>query len=344
MLCSYLKLLRYQEGGMRFAEQNGTCFRRVWLFLMMALTVMGCSGGGQKNTGETTTATIPGAPTIGVAAASGSGKATVSFAAPSSNGGDAITGYIVTSNPEEITGAGTESPIRVTGLANGTSYTFTVQAVNAVGTGPASAASNSVTPTADGEIGNGKIPDTGQTISYTDTAGEDSDYTITPPSYTKLDADGNALPDSASSWAMVMDNVTGLIWESKTNDGGIHDVDNRYTWYDSDTATNGGNAGTAGNGTDTEDFINALNSAGFGGFNDWRLPNRNELQSLIDYSTYDPAIDTVKFPGVVSEDYWSSTTNANNTVTAWLVYFGNGGVGYSNESYSLYVRAVRGGQ
>jgi hypothetical protein len=77
---------------------------------------------------------------------------------------------------------------------------------------------------------------------------------------------------------------------------------------------------------------------------DWRLPNRNELESLIDYSTYDPAINTVAFPGAVSADYWSSTTNANNTVTAWLVYFGNGGVGYSNESHSLNVRAVRGGQ
>ena len=59
----------------------------------------------------------------------------------------------------------------------------------------------------------GDLPDTGQTTSYTTVFGEDSDYTINPPSYTKLDQAGNELPDSAVNWVMVRDNVTGLIWE-----------------------------------------------------------------------------------------------------------------------------------
>ncbi|MFH1162839.1 MAG: hypothetical protein V1852_02105 [Pseudomonadota bacterium] len=71
-----------------------------------------------------------------------------------------------------------------------------------------------------------KLPDTGQTTSYTDTFGEDSDYTINSQSYTKLDSNGNALPLSATEWVMIKDNLTGLIWENKTNDGGIHDKDN----------------------------------------------------------------------------------------------------------------------
>ena len=106
----------------------------------------------------------------------------------------------------------------------------------------------------------GPVPDTGQIQSYTDTFGEDSDYTINPPSYTKLDAQGNDLPDSAASWVMVRDNVTGLIWEVKQNKDDMpdysnpHDADNKYTWYDSDPKTNGGHAGTPG-ATDTEDFI-----------------------------------------------------------------------------------------
>ena len=104
----------------------------------------------------------------------------------------------------------------------------------------------------------GPVPDTGQTQSYTDTFGEDSDYLINPPSYTKLDAQGNELSDSAASWVMVRDNVTGLIWEVKTDDGSIHDKDNEYTWYDSNPETNGGDAGTPGDGTDTEDFINRV--------------------------------------------------------------------------------------
>jgi uncharacterized protein (TIGR02145 family) len=89
--------------------------------------------------------TVPGAPTIGTATA-GNAQATVTFTAPVSNGGSAITGYTVTSSPGSITGTGTASPITVTGLTNGTAYTFTITATNAIGTSVASSASNSVTP------------------------------------------------------------------------------------------------------------------------------------------------------------------------------------------------------
>jgi len=94
----------------------------------------------------TTSATVPGAPTIDSVSA-GDGQALVTFSAPASNGGAAITGYTVTSSPDGRTGTGTDtSPITVTGLTNGVAYTFTVTATNAVGTGPASAPSNAVTP------------------------------------------------------------------------------------------------------------------------------------------------------------------------------------------------------
>ena len=61
-----------------------------------------------------------------------------------------------------------------------------------------------------------------------------------------------------------------------------------------------------------------------GGYSDWRLPNRNELQSIVDYSRYNPAIDTTYFPGTVASYYWSSTTYAYSTSIAWNVYFGYG--------------------
>jgi hypothetical protein len=287
-------------------------------------------------------ATIPGAPTIDTITV-GEGQVTVSFTAPSSNGGSTITGYIVTSSPGGETATGTTSPITVTGLTNGTAYTFTVQAINTVGTGPASTVSESVTPVA---AAPGKIPDTGQTTSYTSTFGEDSDYTINPPSYAKLDANGKALPYSASSWAMVKDNVTGLTWENKTDDGSIHDRDNEYTWYDPNPVTNGGNAGTVGNGTDTKDFIDALNSASFGGFNDWRLPTAKELSTLVhsDKLYPEPAINAAYFQNTMSSYYWSSTTYAGNPVLAWGVYFYYGVVSYVDKSFNYYVRAVRGGQ
>lgn len=94
----------------------------------------------------TVNAVIPGAPTIGTATA-GNGQATVLFTAPVANGGG-ITSYTVTATPGGITATAANSPIVVTGLTNGTEYTFTVKATNSAGTGPASAASNSVTPAA----------------------------------------------------------------------------------------------------------------------------------------------------------------------------------------------------
>jgi len=91
--------------------------------------------------------TVPGAPIIGTASA-GNAQASVAFTPPASNGGSTIMGYVATSSPGGFSGTGSASPITVTGLANGTAYTFTVTAVNALGVGPASAPSNAVTPVA----------------------------------------------------------------------------------------------------------------------------------------------------------------------------------------------------
>src|SRR5262245_23854290 len=87
---------------------------------------------------------LPGAPT-GVTATGGPGRATVNFTPPASDGGAAITSYTVTAAPGGTTATGTQSPITVTGLNGGAIYTFTVTATNAVGPGPASDPSNSVT-------------------------------------------------------------------------------------------------------------------------------------------------------------------------------------------------------
>lgn len=91
-------------------------------------------------------ATAPEAPTIGSASA-GNARCVVTFTA-NGNGGSVITGYTATSSPGSITGTGSSSPITVTGLTNGTGYTFTVTATNTEGTSSASSASNSCTPAA----------------------------------------------------------------------------------------------------------------------------------------------------------------------------------------------------
>jgi len=172
------------------------------------------------------------------------------------------------------------------------------------------------------------VPDTGQTQSFTNTFGEDSDYTTHPPLYTKLDAQGNPLLDTDPSWSMVKDNVTGLIWENKTDDGTIHDKDTSYTWDNVES-----------------DFITTLNTPpGFGGFTDWRLPTVKELSFIVNRGNSGTAINTAYFPNTISFYYWSSTTYPNSSSKAWCVSFGNSDVGPGSKSSGYYVRAVRSGQ
>jgi hypothetical protein len=128
-------------------------------------------------------AVVPGVPTIGAATA-GDAQATVAFTTPVTTGGSAITGYTVTSNPGGFTGTGTASPITVTGLTNGTAYTFTVTATNGAGTGPASTASNSATPLA------------AQTITFADPGTQDFG---TSPTLTATATSGLAVTFASST-------------------------------------------------------------------------------------------------------------------------------------------------
>ncbi len=118
-----------------------------YTFTVTATNSIGTSAASNPSA-SATPFTVPDAPTIGTATP-GNGQATVSFTAPAFNGGSVITSYTATSNPDGFTGtvnqAGSGS-ITVTGLTNGTPYTFTVTATNAAGTSAASNASNSITP------------------------------------------------------------------------------------------------------------------------------------------------------------------------------------------------------
>ena len=207
------------------------------------------------------------------------------------------------------------------------------------------------------------VPDTGQTNGY-DVAGnvitcpspgqtfysQSDTYIISTPSYTKLDGSGNPLSDSATSWNMVKDNITGLIWEVKTNKDGVksyndpHDADNTYSWYDNDSTTNGGYEGTPDKGKDTKDFINDLNSAKFGGYSDWRLPTLKELSSIVNYDipSPGPTINTTYFPNTQSSFYWTSTPSPGYDYRAWVVGFDDSNSHNYGKYGQYYVRAVRG--
>ena len=119
---------------------NGTAYT----FTVVAINAAGNSVASTA-TSAVTPITVSGAPTSPVATA-GNTQASVAFVAPVSTGGSTITGYTVTSSPTGFTGTGASSPIVVSGLSNGTAYTFTVVATNAAGNSVASTASVAVTP------------------------------------------------------------------------------------------------------------------------------------------------------------------------------------------------------
>ena len=89
------------------------------------------------------------------------------------------------------------------------------------------------------------------------------------------------------------------------------------------------------------DYVKTLST---GDHTDWRLPNINELRSLVDYSRSSPAFplgNPSPFPNAVSSRYWSSTSLAADTSSAWYIAFNDGGASNAKKNDSAFVRALR---
>ena len=137
----------------------------------------------------------------------------------------------------------------------------------------------------------------------------------------------------------ITDDATGLTWEKLSNDDSIHDVDAVYTWDNAFASK-----------------VATLNSTNFAGHNDWRLPNRFELESLVNAGTAHPAtyaaFNTDCAPGCTVFDcsctapdfYWSATSSSAYPQNAWYVLFNGGYVAEYYKGNVLRVRAVRGGR
>jgi hypothetical protein len=78
-----------------------------------------------------------------------------------------------------------------------------------------------------------------------------------------------------------------------------------------------------------------------GGSSEWRLPTRIELESIVDYSKFNPALNTTAFPSTPSEFFWSSSPGADRTSNAWVVHFNDGSSGSYDTPFTNRVRCVR---
>lgn len=145
----------------------------------------------------------------------------------------------------------------------------------------------------------------------------------------------------------ITDNRTGLTWEKLCDQDppGVtcdteHDVDSTYSW------------------TNASFKLQHLNSASFGGHNDWRLPNIKELRSLSHRASVNPAMNPIFnsgcsapcsvttcscYRGPLASSFWTSTTNALEPQYAWIVNFASGDSNPEPKGGTKLVRAVRGG-
>ena len=174
---------------------------------------------------------------------------------------------------------------------------------------------------------------TGQTTSYA--ANDDGALQLGAPLAYVDNGDGT-----------ITDLNTGLMWEKKDRNGGLHQYTSTYNW-------------TTAMGT----WLNNVNNeggVGFAGYTDWRIPNVRELQSIIDYSKLSPAHDEI-FGNIncvtscyVTEcsctnggSHWTSTryanggSNSSDTYT-WFVNMNDGSHSITRNTSFAYIRAVRG--
>ena len=138
-----------------------------------------------------------------------------------------------------------------------------------------------------------------------------------------------------SSYALtecVKDNITRLVWEGKTASGSRLGT-STYTNYDSTSSAQklGGLTATQAEIdaiTNSIGYKNSVNTSALCGYNDWRLPTKEELQGIV-ASSGSPRIDIAWFPNTQAHYYWTSSPNADSSFVAWSVNFSNGG--FSND-------------
>jgi PKD repeat protein len=164
-------------------------------------------------------------------------------------------------------------------------------------------------------------------------------------SFTKIGESGETLPSTAAQWSCVKDNITGLIWEVKTSDGGLRDAGRIYTNYDSTTAKQlpGGLVPTPSDlaaATNSVGFLNTVNSVGLCGAADWRIPTVDELRSI---GSFTLTLDRTWFPfgtgGWASSPSYALSLSADQV--SWFIFLSGPEINIDRSSASALI-LVRG--
>lgn len=179
----------------------------------------------------------------------------------------------------------------------------------------------------------GGLPATGQTESYA--PGDDGALRVGAPLRFTDNGDGT-----------LTDETTGLVWEKKSDDGDLHDKDRAFTWEPGE-----------GSLWAWLESVNAEGGSGFAGKKDWRIPNKKELESIVDAGRFNPALPAAFSSACTSGckatlcsctatllSYWTSTSVAAAPIDfAWSMLPSSGAVLATTRKTALgHVRAVRG--
>ncbi len=161
--------------------------------------------------------------------------------------------------------------------------------------------------------------------------------------FVRLDAGGQPLAEAsgAQTWSCVLDRHSGLVWEVKTRQPGLHQRGRLFSWAETDARANDDACDAAP--CTTQALVQAVNRQGLCGAHDWRLPGREELRSLVDYRIPypGPTLDTRYFPNARAQFYWSATPSANDAGEAWGIGFAFGFDYAYPKGNRVHVRLVR---
>jgi hypothetical protein len=170
---------------------------------------------------------------------------------------------------------------------------------------------------------------------------------VREPDFIKYDEKGNELSDDSENWVCVRDSATGLMWEVKAQDDTLRDSDNLYSWFHPEREQAAGESGGGrckGDAScDTHAYVEALNEKNFCGHDDWSLPTREQMQTLVDLrdSSTDVKINSRYFPNTMPSWYWTSSDEQADKERAWYVLFRNGFALRDLKERPKHIRLVR---